>query len=70
MTKNYLSVKIACLEAELKVLKAEIENLEKETPDKKGRLPTISSLKGYWHGKGNFSDTEIRQAELRLPDEI
>ncbi len=63
MSLKEVASKLASLEAEIKVLKSELQTVAA----KEAAIPKeFTSLKGIWKGQLTLTEEEIRSAEIRL----
>lgn len=65
MGEDLLNARIASIEEELKVLKAQIQERGK---GRRKKIRRFSELEGLWKGKADFSFEEIKSQEIRLKE--
>jgi len=64
MEATVVKATITGIEEEIKVLKAQLAGLGEKVKKK------FSSLKGLWRGKVSFSFEDIKNAEIKLKEEL
>lgn len=65
MKVNTLPLKISGVETEIKIIKAELEQLTKKKVSKKKKIPhSFAELRGIWKGIPDFFYEEIKEAEI------
>lgn len=64
MEAKFPNAKLASIEEELKVLRAQLSGKHKRG----NKIKKFSQLEGLWRGKADFSFEEIKQVEIKLKE--
>ena len=65
MNEASVRARLSAIEEQIRVLKVELAS---KSPKRKARR--FSDLYGLWKGKSDFSYEEIKEAEVRLKDDL